>query len=146
MADHSADCGASYIDPDGVPNPKRCDCGADHDGHTINVGAVTVGKTLPPLDDPHPCSCRVCAAAREFNRMRAENTALAAALADIAGMLPTGDSEVVPEVWVATADCSNMGTRCCWEYLGQPDGGPEEWCPVCVAEIAWCAWKMGVRP
>ena len=21
---------------------------------------------------------------------------------------------------------------------------PGEWCGVCVAEVAWCAWKMGV--
>ena len=75
----------------------------------------------------------------EVDRLRAENADLAAALEDIAGMreLPDG-------TWIADAECSNMGTRCCWEYLGQPDGGPDEWCPVCVAEICWCAWKMGV--
>ena len=76
--------------------------------------------------------------AAEVDRLRAENTALAAALADIAGMreLPDG-------TWVADAECMNMRRRC-WEYLGQPDGGPEEWCPVCVAEVAWSAWKLGV--
>ena len=78
----------------------------------------------------------------EVDRLRAENVALAAALEDIAGMSPTYGKGTV--AWVATADCSNMGTRCCWEFLGQPDGGPDEWCPVCVAEVAWSAWKMGV--
>ena len=111
---------------------------ADYAGHTINVGTVTVGKTLLPTDGPHPCSCRVCAAAREFIAMRAERDALAAALEDIAGM-----REVADGAWLASAECSNMGTRCCWEYLGQPDGGPDEWCPVCVAEVAWSAWKLG---
>ena len=77
----------------------------------------------------------------EVERLRVENTALAAALEDIAGMSPTYGKGTV--AWVATAECSNMGTRCCWEYLGKPDGGPEEWCPVCVAEICWSAWKMG---
>ena len=81
----------------------------------------------------------VAVLAAEVDRLRAENAALAAALADIAGMDTLGDGR-----WFATAECSNMGTRCCWEYLGQPDGGPDEWCPVCVAEVAWCAWKMGV--
>ena len=80
--------------------------------------------------------------AGEVDRLRAENAALAAALEDIAGMSPTYGKGTV--AWVATAECSNMGTRCCWEHLGQPDGGPDEWCPVCVAEVAWCAWKMGV--
>ncbi len=135
MADHSADCGASYIDPDGVPNPKRCDCGADHDGHTINVGAVTVGKTLPPLDDPHPCSCRVCAAAREFNRMRAENTALAAVLADIAGITYSPAHEVY-----VNGECHRFQDPPCHE--AEPTD-PEDWCVTCVAEVAWSAWKMG---
>lgn len=80
----------------------------------------------------------------ERDRLRAENTALAAALEDIAGMTLTSNASNNHEVWFATTECSNMGGRCCWEYLGQPDGGPEEWCPVCVAEICWCAWKMGV--
>ena len=80
----------------------------------------------------------------EVDRLRAENTALAAALEDIAGMLPTSNTSNNHEVWVATAECSNMGTRCCWEYLGKPDGGPEEWCSACVAEVAWSAWKLGV--
>ena len=84
----------------------------------------------------------VLALCDEVDRLRAENAALAAALEDIAGMSPTYGKGTV--AWVATAECSNMGTRCCWEYLGQPDGGPDEWCPVCVAEVAWCAWKMGV--
>lgn len=38
VADHAPGCGRYRTDPDGVPNPKPCDCGADHDGHTINVG------------------------------------------------------------------------------------------------------------
>ena len=76
--------------------------------------------------------------AMENDWLRAENTALAAALEDIAGMreLPDG-------TWIADAECMNMRRRC-WEYLGKPDGGPEEWCSACVAEVAWSAWRMGV--
>lgn len=78
----------------------------------------------------------------EVDRLRAENAALADALADIAGMQRThGDTH---DVWVAFAECASMGERRCWEHLGLTDGGPEEWCPVCVAEVAWCAWRMGV--
>ena len=74
----------------------------------------------------------------EVDRLRAENTALAAALEDIAGMLELPDG-----TWVADAECMLMRGRC-WERLGKPDGGPEEWCHTCVAEVAWCAWKLGV--
>ena len=76
--------------------------------------------------------------AMENDWLRAENTALAAALEDIAGMreLPDG-------TWVADAECMLMRGRC-WEHLGKPDGGPEEWCHTCVAEVAWSAWRMGV--
>ena len=98
---------------------------------------VTTWRPAPAPDD-------VLALCDEVDRLRAENAELAAALEDIAGMLPTSNTSNNHEVWVATAECSNMGTRCCWEYLGQPDGGPDEWCPVCVAEVAWSAWKMGV--
>ena len=66
-----------------------------------------------------------------------ENAALAAALADIAGMLETGG---INDAWVASAECACMGTRLCYERW---PGDPDEWCPVCVAEVAWSAWKMG---
>lgn len=103
---------------------------SDHDGHTINVGPVTVGEPMAKAD-PHLCSCRICAAARERtalvnenDRMRAENTALAAALADI-----------------ADGECMNYDAVRCWE-LDPAD--PHEWCSACVAEVAWSAWKLGV--
>ena len=73
----------------------------------------------------------------EVRRLRAVNAAMDAALDDIAGMLETGG---INEAWVASAECACMGTRLCYER--GPDD-PDEWCPVCVAEVAWCAWKMG---
>ena len=72
----------------------------------------------------------------EVRRLRAENAALAAALEDIAGMWQRPDG-----AWVAMAECSHLTAFTCIEK--HPDG-PGEWCPVCVAEVAWCAWKMGV--
>ena len=97
---------------------------SDHDGHTINVGPVTVGETLarPPVENLHAVlwGPRVSAV---VDRLRAENTALAAALADI-----------------ADGECMSYDAVRCWE-LDPAD--PDEWCPVCVAEVAWCAWKMG---
>lgn len=72
----------------------------------------------------------------ELRRLRAENAALAAALEDIAGMWQRPDG-----AWVATAECSHLTAFTCIEK--HPDD-PGEWCPVCVAEVAWRAWKMGV--
>ena len=72
----------------------------------------------------------------ELRRLRAENAALAAALEDIAGMWQRPDG-----AWVAMAECSHLTAFTCIEK--HPDD-PGEWCPVCVAEVAWCAWKMGV--
>ena len=69
-------------------------------------------------------------------RLRAERDALAAALEDIAGMWQRPDG-----AWVAMAECSHLTAFTCIEK--HPDD-PGEWCPVCVAEVAWCAWKMGV--
>lgn len=82
---------------------------------------------------------RADAAEAEVDRLRAANEHLADALEDIAGMLPTEDPEVDPERWVATGDCAGMNHVCHMEHPEDPD----EWCPTCVAEIAWCAWKMG---
>ena len=48
---------------------------SDHDGHTINVGPVTIGEPLAKAD-PHQCSCRICAAARERTALVAENAAM----------------------------------------------------------------------
>ena len=45
---------------------------SDHDGHTINVGQVTVGEPLAKAG-PHLCSCRICAAARERTALVDEN-------------------------------------------------------------------------
>ncbi len=121
---------------------------SDHDGHTINIGVPDrIGPDPIVTDDIRDeingaefwqMRAWVEDLLPEVDRLRDENTALAAALEDIAGMreLPDG-------TWIADAECMNMRRRC-WEYLGKPDGGPEEWCPVCVAEVAWCAWKMGV--
>lgn len=120
---------------------------SDHDGHTINVGPITVADAIHVEragqcrhdGEPWPCATRQRDRARdEVDRLRAENAALAAALNDIAGMreLPDG-------TWVADAECMNMRGRC-WEHLGKPDGGPDEWCHTCVAEVAWSAWKLGV--
>ena len=73
--------------------------------------------------------------------VRADNAALAAALEDIAGMLDWNRLESgQPEDWRATAECAGMNHVC---HVAHP-GDPVEWCGVCVAEVAWCAWKMGV--
>lgn len=64
---------------------------------------------------------------------------LAAALHDIAGMRHTMISG--REMWMSDAECSDMRGGPCHAF--DPDS-PEDWCPVCVAEICWCAWKMGV--
>ena len=50
---------------------------SDHDGHTINVGPVTIGEALAKAD-PHQCSCRICAAARERTALVDENDRLRA--------------------------------------------------------------------
>ncbi len=109
---------------------------ADHDGHTTNVGPVTVGIDTDRIrnfgadlgDGDRLCD--------EVDRLRAENAALAAALEDIAGMVqPNGTGR-----WISDADCAGFGPLCWNRYQTRPG----EWCPVCVAEVAWCAWKMGV--
>ena len=130
------------------------------DGHTINVGPVTVGKiatggrTGP--QDPAPSGGSIDANAirnedgtwddvlalcDEVDRLRAENAVLAAALGDIAGMLPVATTPSGIGVWIADAECSRMDDATCHDVWRSH---PDEWCPVCVAEVAWCAWKMGV--
>ena len=125
---------------------------ADHDGHTTNVGPVTVGIDTDRIRNRVLCNADVpcgkltmgqvwhdvepLALCDEVDRLRAENAALAAALEDIAGMWQRPDG-----AWVATAECSHLTAFTCIEK--HPDD-PGEWCPVCVAEVAWCAWKMGV--
>ena len=74
--------------------------------------------------------------ADKVDRLRAENTALVGALEDIAGM-EKWDSD---PPWRAVGECAGMNHVC---HVEHPDD-PGEWCPVCVAEICWCAWKMGV--
>ncbi len=131
---------------------------ADHDGHTVHVGPVTIGEPLarPPVAEPSDLadiatrpelvigdgipSGIIALDPDERDALVAvgrENAALAAALADIAGMLETGG---INDAWVASAECACMGTRLCYERW---PGDPGEWCSVCVAEVAWCAWKMG---
>lgn len=68
--------------------------------------------------------------------MRADATALAAALEDIAGIT----SSPAHEVYV-TGECSRFQDPPCHE--AEPTD-PEDWCITCVAEVAWSAWKMGV--
>ena len=87
----------------------------------------------------HFSDCRaheIDALCDEVDSLRAENAELAAALEDIAGMWQRPDG-----AWVAMAECSHLTAFTCIEK--HPDD-PGEWCPVCVAEVAWCAWKMGV--
>lgn len=68
---------------------------ADHDGHTINLGreavdidtgtlraATAIDGTVPRVD--------LLALCDEVDRLRAENTALAAAIADIEGDVRAG--------------------------------------------------------
>lgn len=121
-----------------------------HDGDNSLMGWAVVTGTSTPLttvdeaahheflEALHVITTAPETAAAALLRLGQENAALAAALNDIAGMreLPDG-------TWVADAECMNMRGRC-WEHLGKPDGGPDEWCHTCVAEVAWCAWKLGV--
>lgn len=115
------------------------------DGHTINIGMPDhVGEPLAVAESIDTDRIRrkgltvdIATLCDEVDRLRAENVALAAALADIAGMLETGG---INDAWVASAECACMGTRLCYERW---PGDPGEWCSVCVAEVAWCAWKMG---
>ncbi len=120
---------------------------SDHDGHTVNVGPVTVNNldaiaALPfsALSGPEAGEVIRDSLIAEVRGLRAENAALAAALDDIAGMVP-GTLSSGLEGWVATAVCARYDHLACDE--ASPDD-TDEWCPVCVAEVAWCAWKMGV--
>lgn len=94
---------------------------------TIRANAGAQG----PMSD----RTRVLALCDEVDSLRAVRDALAAALEDIAEMWQRPDG-----AWVAIAECSHLTAFTCIEK--HPDD-PGEWCPVCVAEVAWCAWKMG---
>lgn len=72
----------------------------------------------------------------EVDRLRAENTALAAVLADIAGITYSPAHEVY-----VNGECYRFQDPPCHE--AEPTD-PEDWCVTCVAEVAWSAWKMGV--
>lgn len=89
-------------------------------------------------------------ARREVDRLRAEvdalrdhawptkgEEAMAEALREIAGMhhVTVGGREV----WHAEAECADLRGTPCHDFW--PDK-PEEWCSTCIAEVAWCAWKM----
>ncbi len=71
----------------------------------------------------------------EVDRLRAENTALAAVLADIAGITYSPAHEVY-----VNGECHRFQDPPCHE--AEPTD-PEDWCVTCVAEVAWSAWKMG---
>ena len=73
--------------------------------------------------------------ADEVDRLRAENTALAAVLADIAGITYSPAHEVY-----VNGECHRFQDPPCHE--AEPTD-PEDWCVTCVAEVAWSAWKMG---
>ncbi len=76
------------------------------------------------------------AAKAEVDRRRAENTALADALEDIAGITYSPAHEVY-----VNGECHRFQDPPCHE--AEPTD-PEDWCVTCVAEVAWSAWKMGV--
>jgi len=113
---------------------------SDHDGHTINVGPVTVGIDTDALrsavclrsDGVAHATLALC---DEVDRLRAENTALAAVLADIAGITYSPAHEVY-----VNGECHRFQDPPCHE--AEPTD-PEDWCVTCVAEVAWSAWKMG---
>ncbi len=71
----------------------------------------------------------------EVDRLRAENAALAAVLADIAGITYSPAHEVY-----VNGECHRFQDPPCHE--AEPTD-PEDWCVTCVAEVAWSAWKMG---
>jgi hypothetical protein len=101
---------------------------SDHDGHTIDAGPVTAGTCGCSNNFGHTCE--------EVARLRAENTALAAALEDIAGITYSPAHEVY-----VNGECHRFQDPPCHE--AEPTD-PEDWCVTCVAEVAWSAWKMGV--
>lgn len=75
----------------------------------------------------------------EVERLRAETVALAEALEHVAGI-----GTVVVDgltMWVADAECADPRGRICHVDFST---SLDEWCPVCIAEVAWCAWKLGV--
>lgn len=154
--DHAPDCGRYYTDPDGAPNPKPCDCGADHDGQSINVGPVNADDRIAEgsctdyrvvidtdeIRDDWRAAYEggvIGDLCDEVDRLRAQNAALAAALEDIAGMVERKDM-AGNRIWIPEGECTDMGGGTC--YQADP-ADPNEWCPVCVAEVAWCAWKIG---
>lgn len=63
---------------------------------------------------------------------------LADALDSIAGMTQRPDG-----AWVSSVLCTGPWDQPC--HVQDP-ADPDEWCPVCVAEVAWCAWKLGEQP
>ena len=89
--------------------------------------ATAVNGTVPRVD--------LLALCDEVDRLRAENTALAAALEDIAGIAYSPAHEVY-----VNGECQRFQDPPCHE--ADPTD-PEDWCVTCVAEVAWSAWKMG---
>ena len=89
---------------------------ADHDGHTINLGREAVDHiTSNNCDHPWGLYCPKCdpLSMAEVDRLRAENTALAAALADLAEAvkaIPRHYPYDGPEVEDVTGKCLVCGT------------------------------------
>ena len=109
-------------------NPVR------YDGDTD--GLVTDGPAVCPRCATQGWPCDASRLAAEVDRLRAENTALAAALEDIAGITYSPAHEVY-----VNGECHRFQDPPCHE--AEPTD-PEDWCVTCVAEVAWSAWKMGV--
>ena len=103
--------------------------------------AITTAEGLALCDEVDRLRAEVeRLTSRGIESLRAENAALAAALEDIAGMMPvTAPSGFT--VWIADAECSRLDDNLC--HVAEPTD-TDSWCSTCVAEVAWCAWKMGV--
>lgn len=145
---------ADHIDTDAFRkrhhpvNPVRYDGDADGlvtDGPAVCPRCATQGwpcdasRLADEVDrlraDAMAKAHRVGELGREADNLRAENTALAAALEDIAGITYSPAHEVY-----VNGECHRFQDPPCHE--AEPTD-PEDWCVTCVAEVAWSAWKMG---
>ncbi len=97
-------------------------------------------QALALADEVLSLRARLRAQDDEIDRLRAVNAALAAAIFDIFSELLATEGIDVADC-PGTDQCTDMSGWTCYQH--DPDD-PGEWCPVCVAEVAWCAWKMGV--
>lgn len=104
----------------------RSDGGGSEDSTTASECPATAEPPSAPVTASG-------GAEAEAARLRA---ALESILDDIAGMHQTAEG-----AWIASGECTDMSGWTCYQH--DPDD-PGEWCSACVAEVAWCAWKMGV--